>query len=90
MMAHAVDLLIILMALSNHGDHVSRLRIEDTIANRLPAVRDLHKLPARFFYAAPYIGDNILCLFIAGIIRCQDTQICQPAANLAHGVTPVL
>ena len=77
------------MALPNHRDHVPGPGVKDAVGNGLPPVRDLHIGSPRLLNAAPDVGDNVLRLFVPGIVRGQDTQIRQPSSDFSHRVPPV-
>ena len=80
----------VITSLSNDSYHISRLCMKDAVADGFPAVRDLNKLSACLFNTSADIRNDIFYFLIAGIICCNDTQICHLSADLSHGITAVL
>ena len=82
MMADTIDLLIILMSLSNDSYHISRLCMKDAIADGFPAVRDLNKLSACLFNASADIRNDVFYFLIAGAVMILRSAIFPPISPM--------
>ena len=68
---HSVNLLIILMSLTDDGNHISLLGMGDAVGNGFLPVRDFDEFSAGFLDAAADIRNDILHLLKAGVV-CGD------------------
>ena len=83
-MFHAFDLLVVFVPFSRQYDDIAGLSVFDGISDGFLAVADLHIFSIRLRHTGLDIIDNILRLLKPGIIRRNDRQIRQPAADLSH------
>ena len=89
-MADTIDLLVVLVALSNNGDHIPRLRMVHRIKNGLSPVRD-HQIPsAGPCHSGLDVFYDILILLKPRVVGGEDTEIRHFSSDLSHGVPPLL
>ena len=90
MVLHSLDLLVVLMAFSDDGDHVAFLGVVDRGEDRLPSVRDHDVLSVCLRETHLDILDDILVLLKTRVVGCNDAEICHLSANLTHGISAIL
>ena len=84
MMFHTFDLLIILMAFSDNGDHVTLLGVPDRVKDCFPSVRDHKICSVRLRKAHLDVLDDVLVFLKTRIVRRDDAEIRHLSTDLPH------
>ena len=72
MRAHTANLLIVLVPLADNRNHIAGFRLLHRMEDGLSPVRNLDESASGLYNALANIGNDVLDLLIAGIIRRYD------------------